>query len=173
MLSILFSIASQSISHPPVKSCPSTRRVTFKQAASWHHYNHLCVFLVARRNINMWKPRVPVNVFDLWPLLCAWQTTAKYSCVGGNPNPRLVLTSDSGADQPSRVYPESPWVTSDLFLTANDFSAVWPVWNNADNTFTSVYLSYNVNLKDFIKLKIIVKWEVNKEKIIILTFPYI
>lgn len=42
-------------------------------------------FFVLLRSINMWKPPVPVNLFDLRPLLYVSQTTNSCSCDGGLP----------------------------------------------------------------------------------------
>lgn len=41
------------------------------------------------------SPGVPVNLFDLWPPLCAAQTTNKCSCDGGAPS-RFSPTDSSG-----------------------------------------------------------------------------
>lgn len=82
--------------------------VAFKQAASWQHYNHLCVFLVVLCNINMWKPWVPVNLFDLWPL-CVSQTTNKCSWVGG-------LKAGSHRSW----WTQNEWVKTDLFFATDE-----------------------------------------------------
>lgn len=83
----------QSPSRPLVKeTCPSNMQ--FKQTVCWQCYNHLSVFF---SSINMWKPRVAVNLFDLWPLLCVSQTTNNCSCDGGIPvgsHPQAPVQTD-------------------------------------------------------------------------------
>lgn len=127
--------------------------VTFKQAMSWQHYNHLCVFLVPLHNINMSKPRVLVNLFDLWPL-CVLQTTNKCSWVGGLKagSHRFWLTEQ-------RLPRATEWVNWLVFST-HDLQRHFSVFSTLSvtiightqcrlmskgiNPLTSICVSYNV-----------------------------
>lgn len=129
--------------------------VTFKQATSWQHYNHLCVFLVPLRNINMSKPWVLVNLFDLWPLSVS-QTTNKCSWVGG-----LEAGSHRSWLTEQRLPRATEWVNGLVFST-DDLQRHFSVFSTLSvtiightqcrlmskgiNPLTSICVSYNVEL---------------------------